>query len=115
MRMSPVERKDTERLKNDSGATRRALRRVLPPTLGEETAQPIVFYLAELFASTGRLRTLIDRLGTIRPSNRSAVHRTLQSIETQVYEVVERHRRQLKQPLNTAVKRLYAERSRQGS
>jgi hypothetical protein len=97
------------RLKKDAVAASRALTRVLTPALGEEGARPIVFYLSELFASAGQLRVLIEQLSRVRPSNRLAARRTLLSIETQVYEVIERHRSQLKKPLTSAVKRLYAQ------
>jgi hypothetical protein len=110
--LDPGERKvlgrTVGRLKKDAAAASRALTRVLAPALGEEAAQPIVFYLSQLSAAAGHLRILIEQLGRVRPSNRPAIRRALLSIETQVYEVVERYKSQLKRPLTTTVKRLYA-------
>ena len=114
MRLSPTLRKDKERLKKDAGSSRRALRRVLPPVVAEDVAGPLVFYLSELAASTERVRRLIVQLGRVRRSDRAAVRRALASIETQVFEVIERHKSQLRKPLRKAVRQLYAERSRSG-
>lgn len=109
MKVSVGARKDSARRKRETAAARRALRRVLDPALGEEAAQPVVFYLSELFASAGTLRTAIATLGKLNPSKRGAIRRTLLSVETQVVEVIARHTQEIKKPLRTAVKRLYSE------
>lgn len=109
MKVSVGARKDAVSRKRETAAARRALRHVLDPVLGETAAQPVVFYLSELFASAGKLRTAIETLGKLDPSKRGAIRRTLLSVETQVVEVIGRHTQEVKKPLRTAVKRLYSE------
>ncbi len=109
MKVTPQVNEESRRISADMQTSSQALSRVLPSAIGTDAAEAIRLHLSDLYASAGRLRELIERLGQVDPSDRQAVRSALLSIETELYEVLERHRTQLKKPLTATVKRLFAE------
>ena len=109
MKITPQVKEESRRILADMQTSSQALSRVLPAAIGADAAEVIGPHLSDLYASAGRLRELIERLGQVKPSERRDVRSALLSIETELYEVLERHRTQLKEPLTATVKRLFAE------
>lgn len=97
---------ESTRIQKDMRSANAAADRVLRSALGVDKGSELALHLADLYASAGSVRRIVERIGRMAPKSRAALRKHLRALDTFVFDISARHRSSLKRPLRAALRKL---------